>query len=296
MTAPADLDYAPHETDAAESAAVWRVAWWAGLLWAGLFCVVWMPLAWDAAAGRLWDVAGGLTARIAVWRTAQVICVMCCVALVTALLTRRPRWVVAWIGTAALACQAVGWAVSLTFQLQTLGLARASSMILLDAAHTAGGLLLVMFTACGVLRPDVRALKLSVATLLLVAPTRHGIYLGETGLFFGGFGPADQILTTPGALVEHAVAATMLGAAVILFADWRSGRLTRARAVLVASLVLAARCGGRLAQSQLGHWADLESSAWSQVVGLAEEAMYAAPALALLAWRPPGRDTTPRHG
>ena len=292
MTAPAELDYAPPpEIDPAESAAVWRVAWWAGLLWA-IFTLTWLwRTGWDTLSGARSDssTAWPYTPWNAITHTALAL--SAAAVLVSVFAAKRHRRVVAVAATLAAAMAVLRAADVIAANGGILGSGwlgwPSIFFLLVDPIRNGGGAILLAPVAW---RPRLLTgggLALVVAGLLMPGPlsgaadvlweVQHGQTLGR---FFANYAAQDLLYS----YVADAV--LLLAAASLVVA---AGSARRRRWLFVVAAVLALDAAG-------GSWGwELRRNFDSNVLfdcGLLVSAaavagsnfVVAAPALALLAW------------
>ena len=284
MAAPAQLDYAPPpEVDAAEAAAVWRVAWWAALIWATAEVAFWLPLTYqsfdEALRGK------GYPWITIVYRSLVVARFALCGLLATLLLLRRWRAVAFWIAVGLVGLVAAYGALPAAAYTIYGGPLLGGVFIGLDVVAEAGGLLLFLAVAGRLVRADRRRMVLVTATPLLGASVYRAIItvVGVVGSLRAGealdfYFRADQI-------VEHAKHALLLAAAVILVLAADSAR--RRPFVAVALLTATAYCGGYAADCVLYPDGYFDNGLLATLLDSTRSVTWAAPALALLAWRPP---------
>ena len=301
MSAPAGLDYAPPpEPDAAESAAVWRVAWWAGLLWATTATMRWGSYTWDTFTGTWWADGGptpiSVNATIFAHTALGVAATVTLAVLLCTLRTRNHSV----IGTAAALAVAATFASAAAFAAavarnSVAGTAWPSLLVTATTylLNAGGGATVLLLAALRRPRLTGTLLMLLVAATLLADPVINAVSVA--GRLAGGEPPrqvwADEMSWSASPYAYSAAA--KLTAAVVLLLAASSAPRRRWPMLAAASLALLAAAGewawnvAEIARRpELMSDGPLLGVVWQTGASL----VAVAPALALLAWRPPAAE------
>ena len=288
------LDYAAPADDAAEAAAAWRVAWWAGVIWAAGSLVWAWPTAWWYVielfptrrggywGGRAFDVANFGLFVATVWVEA-------------ALVLGRSRRSPSAVRTAAAVALAVVLVRTLLLAIISVQMGFTTFKPLLAVAILAempiynGGLIVLAAVAWRPACKARRCLARLVALVLLALPAADAVYFASNLPRPFSASGTWQELRGWASWDQQAGPALALVAAAGVLAGMRLGgrRLGRGLFVLAAAAVVA----GGVVQD----WAFLGPQFWTgqAIDGEVRFAVaggvvaMAAPALALLAWRAP---------
>ena len=277
MTAPAELDYAaPLDADAAEEAAVWRAAWWAGMIWAAAWALhVLDELQWLATrdvgswSGWTWDD-----------RTTEVYMDaphLFAVALAVVLLVGRRRWAW-WVAVAAII--ALGARETIPVIRQFGGVGQATVSRLFRTCSDGSGV--ILFAVCTHRPPQPTARRLIGATGILLLVLGPGEYLWELADVLSG-GNLHTVATHPTWINYHVWVASWIAAAVVLLVVARRRPERRGLILAAASVAIVFHVGGDVVLVAIGQW---PPAMWG-FSNCGRELLKITPALALFAWRPP---------